>query len=161
MNRLWWLIPLLCVSLTGCWFSLSPTTISKSARKSTGTLGRYQFASKSDVKTFNSKVVRWFQARGYNHYSHESDKTFDEILGENGKSWKGEAGQLLYRHYDAENREFVFVPDCHRPDQNIQVIAFHVEYQGDGDRVSRFTKTFETEEERFHKAFPSTAEPKP
>jgi len=161
MHRLYWLPVILCVSLTGCWFAMSPTTASKGSRSATGTLGKYQFASKSEVKAFNSKAVRWLQERGYNHYSHESKKTYDEILGTNGQSWKGKPGQLLYRHYDAKNREFVFVPDCYNPDKNLQIIAFHVEYQGDVDRISRLAKTFDIETELFHKTFPSTAEPKP
>jgi hypothetical protein len=153
MNRLYWLPAILCVFLTGCWFSMSPAgPAGKGSRTSTGTLGKYQFASRSEVKAFNSKIGAWWSERGFVPYT---DKTYDAIVGGKNGNWK-EPGLLLCRSYDAKNRIFVFIPEWHLPNKNMQMIGSHLELQGDLDEINKHDKEFESERKSFHKAFPST-----
>jgi hypothetical protein len=115
-------------------------------------VGKYHFASRAEAKAFNSKVGAWWSERGFAPYT---DKTFDAIVGERGENWK-EAGSLLCRQYDAKNRMFVFIPEYHLPDRNMQIIGYHVELQGDLDDINKHDKDFKSERDSFHKAFPST-----
>jgi len=129
----------------------------KGTRTGTGTLGKYQFASKSEVKAFNSKVGAWWSERGFVPFT---EKTFDAIVGGKNGNWK-EAGLLHCRQYDVKNRMFVFIPECHHPDKNIQIIGFHVELKGDLDDIKKRDETFDSERKSFRKTFPNTVADQP
>jgi hypothetical protein len=143
---------ILCMTLAGCWFHASTPMgpVSKASSSSTGTLGKYKFASLKGVKTFNSEIGSWFSKKGYVPYSQRS---FDAITGMD--EWKIE-GLLLCRQIDIDNQFFVFIPQCKHPEENIQIIGFHTKLKGTAEEVKQRRDDFEAENKEFQKSFPST-----
>jgi hypothetical protein len=148
-------LPVFCVTLTGCWFQPAFVgSVSNASSSSTGTLGKYQFASQEDVNRFNSEVADWLTKRGY---VVDCQRSFATIAGSD--SWKTD-GLLLCREIDAKNQFFVFIPKCKRPEENIQIIGFHSDLKGTPEEVKQRQNDFEAENEAFRQSFPDTWEPR-
>jgi hypothetical protein len=156
--RLKWTIlvfSILCMTLAGCWFQASMGSVSKASASSTGTLGKYKFASQEGEKTFNAKVEAWFSKKGYVRYP---ERNFNAITGMD--SWETE-GLVLCRQIDADNQFFAFIPQGKHPKESIQIVAYHMKLKGTIEEVEQHRVDFESENQAFREAFPDTWEPQP
>ena len=114
----------------------------------TGTFGRHQFATKSEVDAFNSEVVKWFTKQGF---TVDASTTFYELYKRD--EWKI-PGVLLCRQYDPANRVYVFIPECYRPETDEQIVAYHVKFSGTAEEVRHRERDFESLEQEYRKRFP-------
>jgi hypothetical protein len=151
-SKFFFIPSLLCVVLTGCWFQSSRTPPSASTRKSTGSLGKYKFASPAEVKVFNAKIIEWLSQRGYAPCTNIS---FFAIVGSD--EWKM-PGQLLCHPYNPANQAWVFIPECYRAEDNIQIIGYHITLQGELEDVNKHQSDFSSTKMEFQKCFPSSWE---
>lgn len=133
----------------GCWWVLSPMPSgSFSTHSSTGSFGPREFESPEAVTEFNSKAKDWFIARGFTEVEGES---FSDIV--DSKSWDN-PGVLIRLKHDENNRFDFFIPDCYRPEENVQNIGYHVELRGTIEETNRYDDEFEKLKNDFRNDFP-------
>ena len=144
-------LSILSLVIPGCWFTASSPMPrnSHATSSSTGTLGRHQFATKSEVDAFDSEVIKWFSKQGF---TVDASTTFYEL--DKRADWKT-PGVLLCRQYDSANRVYVFIPECYRPETNEQIVAYHVEFSGTAEEVRQRDQDFESLEQEIRRRFPS------
>jgi len=123
----------------------------------TGSFGKHQFNSKSEVNAFNSEAYKWFLERGF---TPDTSTTFQAVLT-NGRAMAGSSdwkqpGVLLCRPYDVQNRIYVFIPECYHPESNLQIIGYHVSSRGTCEEVIQRRQEFESLQKEYRSRFPDS-----
>jgi hypothetical protein len=121
--------------------------MSASSQRFTGTFIKRQFASQSEVATFNSEVRKWFSQRGF---APDASTTFHAVA--KADEWK-EPGLLLCRRHGSTSRTYVFIPECCPAEEHTQIIGYHVELQGACEEVDQRRRDFESMRTEFQKQF--------
>jgi len=124
-------------------------------KATTGTLGKYSLPSEQTLNDFNVPVTQWLTRQGFVPHPKE---TYAQIVGE--KRWDM-PGRLFANTSNPAGQMFVFLPDCYRPEERVQIIGLHTKARGPSDAVADLLEEFESIKEEFHEAFPSTWEYQP
>jgi hypothetical protein len=152
VQRLWFGLLILFVPLAGCGRWRTEVPASPAETMTTGSLGRYDFASRAKVTAFNSEVKEWLFKRGFSPVTNE---TSGAIVQDD--EWK-KPGLLLRWRHDSHESIYVFIPECYHPESNVQIIRCHCEFQGSVDEIARDEGDFAKLRTEFLKMFPPTSE---
>jgi hypothetical protein len=118
----------------------------------TGSFGRHKFAARDEVAAFNSEVTEWFLKRGFSRVTNE---TFDVIV--RGDEWK-KRGLLLCSRDRPGDLIYVFIPECYHPESNVQIIGYHVDFEGSADDLARDRDDLDNLRTEFLRRFPASAD---
>jgi len=149
-----------CLSslVAGCGASFEGFEGRSNARSAfTGTFGWQQLDGVDHVQEFNSQAQKWFAERGF---VETSDIKFMDIVGPiNGEGWDKPGVLLMLSKHNDQKLVYVFIPDCYRPERNIQIIGYHVVLTGTVAEVKGYRDDFHKLDSDFREEFSMRMQP--
>jgi hypothetical protein len=136
-------------NVVGCW--IHPGSVSHQKRSFTGNFGRYQLDGADAVRDFNDQAKKLFLEHGF---VVNDDKKFCDIVPPGNGDWD-KPGELLLLKHNEQNLIYVFIPQCHHPEDSIQIIGFHGELEGTVEEVKKYGDDFDTLINEFKGKFPN------
>ena len=159
-------ICLLSIIAWGAGCGVDPTGDLPGGKRSfTGGVGPYNLTSQDAVQEFNAQAKNWFTERGFVEiedvtYHKDILRPYHEASfpGDISEDWN-KPGVLLLLEYDHQNRIYVFIPDCFRPEDNTQFIGYHARLTGTVKEIKKHEDGFEKMSEDFLEQFPPNPSP--
>ncbi len=143
-------LALMLTQFSGCEIRPVRGPTSHSKQSTEASLGRYQFASRGEIATFNAKVTGWLLKRGF---SENKTDTFAAISG--GKEWKM-PGSLFSKRDALNSAVHVFIPESYEPKSNLQIIEGYFEAEGTLEEANHAHRDFDGLRKEFSSQFPDT-----
>ena len=122
----------------------------------TGTFGWRQLDGVDHVQEFNQQAKKWFVERGF---VETDDIKFIDIVGPKSGNWDKPGVLLMLSKHNDRKLVYVFIPDFHRPERNIQIIGYHVVLKGTVAEEKGYRDDFHKLDSDFREEFSMRIQP--